>query len=506
MGQLAQGRLLLSKEIRTPPTYGNWRVPKAAGLGKLSLGTSVSLIAGLALAVFTAMTGGLAKAALVLLMVGLMVLGFSIKDKHQLSIADRVKERVMWWRRKSKGTKFRSGGLAPRNTDGRFELPGVLSKVRVSAHRDPYDREFALVHHGSGTVAVVMSASPDGYALVDPEVVDMQVARWGAWLANLSDESGIVAAAVTVETAPDSGDRLRREVAGTISDSAPMVARQMLTEAVDTYPRGAAQVRAWVTLTFDPARMGARGRGGEAVAREIGTRLPALLQSLSQTGAGGIHLVSVDELARIVRVAFDPASETLFEQAAVEGEQVSLDWSQVGPGYAKINIDSYEHESAVSQSWTMSVAPRGNVQSSILGKLISPQRDVARKRVTLLFKPIPSARAVNIVDRDLAQASAAASSATASSRAKAERRAAQQVADEEAQGASLLDFTMIVTATGRRGDDMGELSSTITALSSTARLLMRKAYGAQDTAFAMALPLGLRPHTDSALAELGGLM
>ncbi|MDO5722476.1 MAG: hypothetical protein Q4P06_08060 [Actinomycetaceae bacterium] len=491
---------------RTPPTYGNWRVPRAAGLGKLSFGTSVSLIVGLVIAVLAAMTGGLAKAALVLVFVGFMVVSFSVKDKHQLSIADRVKEKAMWWRRKRKGTHFRSGGLAPRDTGGAFELPGVLRKVKVTAHRDPYDREFALVEHASGTVAVVMSASPDGYALVDPEVIDMQVARWGVWLANLSDETGIVGAAVTVETAPDSGDRLRREVAATISDTAPDVAKQMLSEAVNTYPRGAAQVRAWVTLTFDPTRMGARGRGGDAIAREIGTRLPSLLQSLSQTGAGGIHLVTVSELARIVRVAFDPASETLFEQAAVEGTQVALDWTQVGPGYAKMNFESYEHDSAVSKSWTMSVAPRGNVQSSILGKLVSPQRDVARKRVTLLYKPIPSARAVNIVDRDLAQASAAASSATASARAKAERRAAQQVADEEAQGASLIDFTMIVTATARRGEDLGELSATVDALSSTARLVMRTAYGAQDTAFAMGLPLGLRPHTDSALSQVSGLM
>ena len=488
----------------TPPTYGNWRVPKAAGLGKLSMGTSVSLIAGLVVAVFTAMTAGLAKAALVLLAVGLMVLSFSIKDKHQLSIADRVKERVMWWRKRRKGTSFRSGGLAPRNTDGRFELPGVLSKVRVSEHSDPYGRAFALVHHPSGTVAAVMSASPDGYALVDPEVVDLQVARWGTWLANLSDESGVVAASVTVETVPDSGDRLRREIAQTIVEDAPAVARQMLHEAVESYPRGAAQVRAWVTLTFDAARMG--GRGEEGVAREIGTRLPALLQSLAQTGAGGVHLVTKSELARIIRVAYDPAAEKLFEQAAVEGDEVALEWANVGPGYAKASIDTYEHESAVSQCWTMSIAPRGNVQSSILAKIIGPQRDIGRKRVTLLFKPIPAARAVNIVDRDLAQASAAATSSTASSRAKAERRAAQQVADEEAQGASLLDFTMIVTATGTRDDDPAELAATVDSLASTARLLLRKAYGAQDTAFAMGLPLGLRPSTDSVMSDLGGII
>lgn len=492
-----------------PPTYGNWRVPRAAGIGKMSFSVSLGLIGGLVLTVFVSMARGLVAAAGTLVVIGVLVVLATVKDAHQLSVADRIKERVMWWRKKiRKETVFRSGGLSPRNGIGAFELPGILSKVKISSHADPYGRQFAMVEHPSGTVAVVLGASPDGNALVDPEVVDTQVARWGGWLANLSDESGIVGATVTVESAPDSGDRLKQEVRASISDSAPELAKRVMQEIVVAYPQGAAQIRAWITLTFDPEKLGAKSRNMSQIGREIGARLPSLAHSLSQTGAGAVRLVGVTELARTIRIAFDPSAEALFHEAEIEGIDVDIPWSQVGPGYAEQSIDAYMHENAVSKSWTMSIAPRGNVNSNALARLISPHRDVKRKRVTLLFKPIPAAHAVGIVDRDLAQASArrGSSGSESSARATAEYRAAAQTAAEEAAGASLVDFSMIITATASRDDDLRELSATVNSLAASARLLIRPAYGAQDTAFALGLPLGLKPYGDSALSKLGDLV
>ena len=42
----------------------------------------------------------------------------------------------------------------------------------------------------------------------------------------------------------------------------------------------------------------------------------------------------------------------------------------------------------------MTQAPRGLVQSGVLARLLAPHRDIARKRVTLLYRPIDASRRV----------------------------------------------------------------------------------------------------------------
>ena len=92
---------------------------------------------------------------------------------------------------------------------------------------------------------------------------------------------------VTVETAPDSGTRLRREVQTNTDDCAPDLAKAMLQEVVDTYPAGSATVKAMIAVTFSGAGRGlGRARDAEEVARDLAARSPWLSQSLHATGAG----------------------------------------------------------------------------------------------------------------------------------------------------------------------------------------------------------------------------
>ena len=77
-------------------------------------------------------------------------------------------------------------------------------------------------------------------------------------------------------------------------------------------------------------------------------------------------------------------------------------------------------------------------------------------------------------------------------RAAREVAIARKNAQEEASGAGLVDFTVLVTATVT-GDDLDDTAAAITSLASASKLRMRPAYGAQDSAFALALPLGVVP-------------
>ena len=65
---------------------------------------------------------------------------------------------------------------------------------------------------GPQQLTVVLETEPDGAALVDQPQVDQWVAHYGQWIAALSQEPGLVACQVSVETAPDPGTRLRHAI------------------------------------------------------------------------------------------------------------------------------------------------------------------------------------------------------------------------------------------------------------------------------------------------------
>lgn len=477
-------------EVRT---YGNWRRPRAAGLGKLSFGASITLIGVLLVTFILFNTLGLMQAGVALVVGGSGVWATTIQDRHGVALTERLKERIMFaLRSRRKENIYRSGPLSRQKTAGRFTPPGILAPTTISEHVDAYERPFALLHHGDGTLAVVLSASPTGAGLLDQDTVDNQVAVWGAWLSDLAGELGVVGASVCIESAPDSGQRLARQVRARLVPTAPPVATHVMNGVLDEYKVGAAQVRAWLTLTFDPSKMGVKKRG-DAQVREIASRLPGIIHGLTGTGAGAIHLLTAAEISRLVRVAYDPNAEQYFEDAAQAGEQLTVGWRDCGPASAHAHWDYYRHDSGLSRTWTVPRPPRGIVQSHILRQILDTNRDVTRKRVTILYRPVDAALAPDVVERDLLRARTKVEiNARPTARDMAELNAAQLVAADEANGAGLVDFGFLVTAT-TTDHDLDDTAAATMAIGAASRLQMRVAYGAQDSAFALCLPLGLRP-------------
>jgi hypothetical protein len=142
----------------------------------------------------------------------------------------------------------------------------------------------------------------------------------------------------------------------------------------------------------------------------------------------------------------------------------------------------------------MTSAPRGEVHSDVLWQLLAPHRDVARKRVTLLYRVLDAGTAARVVEADKRNADFRVNSATRpSERSVKEQRSALATAQEEARGAGLVDFGVLITATveDRGGEgDLAQAAATVEALAATARLGIRRVYGSQDSAFLACLPLG----------------
>ncbi|WP_186325331.1 SCO6880 family protein [Cellulosimicrobium sp. TH-20] len=479
---------------RGPRTYGNWRRPTSPGiLGLGSVGTGM-LLAGLIAVVITVMVAGLLEAVILAGVLGAVMLAVLTKDAHGKNVISRGGARAAWWSARSRGTHvYRSGPLG-RALWGTYQLPGLAAPTRLSEHTDSYGRPFALLYTpATGSYSVVIGTEPDGAALVDQDQIDVWVADWGHWLANLGDEPGVEAASVTIETAPDSGSRLRREVETNLDDGAPEFARAMLLEVVDRYPAGSSTVKAYVAITFTAAnRVGGKKRKPEEMGRELAARLPSLTAGLQATGAGAAHPLSAQDLCEAIRVAYDPAAAALIDGAHAAGEPVELSWPDVGPSAAEASWGGYRHDSAYSCTWAMTSAPRGNVQSGVLARLLAPHREIARKRVTLLYRPIDAARAAAIVESDLRAAEfRVTSTSKPAARETLAVRAAAATAQEEASGAGLVQFGMLVTATVTDTSREADARAAIDNLAATARLRLRPVYGSQDSAFAAALPLGL---------------
>jgi hypothetical protein len=269
----------------------------------------------------------------------------------------------------------------------------------------------------------------------------------------------------------------------------------VLREVVDSYPLGSATIRAWVALTLTGSARGRR-RSSDEFARELGTRLPGLTQRLHGTGAGAARPVSAQELCEITRSAYDPQAARVIQDAYASGALPRLSWADVGPAAAEASWGAYRHDGAVSVSWAMSAAPRGEVHSGVLWKLLAPHPEIARKRVSLLYRVLDPGVAARIVEADKRNADFRVNSAQRpSEHALREQRSALATAQEEARGAGLVDFGLIVTATvesdAQGAERLAEAEAAVENLAATARLTLRRMYGSQDSAFVAGLPLGL---------------
>lgn len=476
------------------PAYGNFRKPRTVGLWGMSMGLTLSVFVLSALVVVLLLRQAWG-AALAVVACGAVIIGaLNFTDVHGLSIADRWMEKMMFGMAQWRGrTLYRSGplGVMPGSAT---PLPGILAGSKVSEHVDSFDRVFALVHHADKSVAVVMSVTPPGIDLVDRDQVDTSVAQWGEWLAMLGNEIGVVQATVVVESSPDSGEALARHIQTMNAAGTSSVARDVMNEVAAEYRVGAAQMRVWVTVTFQPSLMSSKKRTVEELARDIGGRLTGITQQLKAAGAGAVHLMTAAQLARAIRTAYDPAALELVELAHSRGEQAELAWEDAGPIAAEALWDAYRHDSGVSRTWVVSQPPQGVIHENVLERLLHISADVERKRVAIVYRPISAARTGDIAERDQNRANNAVTVGGGNNaRALREARIAQRNASEEAAGAGIEDFAIIITATTRE-ENLEDVSSVVRALASSSKLArIRVAYGAQDSAFALGLPLGVRP-------------
>ncbi|TRO56028.1 SCO6880 family protein [Streptomyces sp. IB201691-2A2] len=483
----------MSTDVATRPTYGNWRRPRRPGLGSLGLIGTFGVFGGLVLILLMSLISLIAAifvaVPLVVLLAPLMVRTQDGRNLYQLIVL-----RIGWFRRRAKGaTTYVSGPLSPR-PGGQFRPPGVLSRVTMAEGRDAYDRPFGVLHHpGRNLYTIVLACEPDGGSLVDPDQADVWVAAWGHWLARLSHEPQLRGAAVIVETAPDPGTRLANEVLPRIRDDAPEAAKAVMREVVERYPSASSEMHTYVALTYGvPA---GQKRPKDELVTEIAIRMPGLLSGLVEAGGGTAYPLSAERIAEVVRVAYDPAVAGEVLSVRAQYGTTGLQWEDAGPAATYEAANAYQHDSGVSRTWLLTLAPRGTVRSNVLRAMMEAAPGTRRKRVALLYRPIDPATSARIVeaDRRAAQFMASSGRGMVQARAASEMEAAEQTAAEEAAGAGLVEFSLMVTVTVDSKEQLADAAVTVRNLQGAARLSLRPANLMQAAAFACTLPVGVLP-------------
>lgn len=480
-----------------PDIYGNIIKPGRAGILGLSMGLSL-LGVPFVLVVVLMLVRQWYWQSLVVVLIGVVAIalashrsardGMNFYERRFLRVAHKQKVRS--------GNAVYLAGPAGRVPDGKIRLPGLMAPSELSEHPGAYDAPFGLIRlRGPKHYTVVLECFPDGDALVDQSRVNSMVAHWGAWLASLGRDDGIIGASVTVETAPDSGLRLARMTQNNLSDGASDFSRAVVTAIPEQIRAGSPSTTTRIAITFSGKSLDKDGsdRGLEAMADEIGTRLPALMSTLYDTGAGtSIRACTAQDIIDFTRTAYDPTVAAQIEQARAEGG-TGLTWADAGPVYASdAHLDRYVHDRAVSKSWTMFEGPRGQFYSNALKALTQPVQGVLRKRVTILYRPIPAGDATSVVESAVNDATFAGSQRQRSTARQAQKLAfAKKAAEEEARGAGLVRFGMIVTVSCADPSEFPRLEKTIPSLSNQARLRVREALGNQAVYFQAGLPLGV---------------
>ncbi|WP_413102874.1 SCO6880 family protein [Streptomyces sp. Inha503] len=475
------------------PTYGNWRRPRRPGLGPFGLVGTIGVFGGLVFDLIISLIS-LPFTLIIVVIQLFLLLPLAVRTQDGRNVYQLIAVRIGWSRRKAKGATAYVAGPLSQRPGGSFRPPGLLSRVKVMEGRDAYDQPFGVLHHrGRNLYTIVLGCEPDGGSLVDPEQIDTWVAGWGHWLARLSNEPNLRGASVVVETAPDTGSRLAAEVLPRISPDAPAAARAVMEEVVERYPTASSEMHTYISLTYGMPP--GQKRKSEDIIADLAVRIPGLLTGVVSAGGGPASPLSAERIAEVVRVAYDPAvAGDVLEARAAHGG-TGLDWNDAGPAAAVEKTNAYQHDSGVSRTWMLTVAPRGTVRAQVLRGLLADAPGTRRKRVALLYRPIDPATSARIVeaDRRAAQFMATSRRGMVQARAAHEVRATEQTAVEEATGAGLVEFSLMVTVTVDSDADLDDANTTVRNLLAGARLLMRPADRMQAAAFSCTLPAGILP-------------
>ena len=472
-------------------------------IGVFGLPQRAMVIAGCGLVASMAMVlkGGLLAGALTAVAVVLYLIPALLRSGHR-TLYEVTQMRVQfWWNRLSGATVYRSGPSSS-VPGGRYRLPGFLARTELHVGTDLGRNTFGLIRDPAlNQYTVLISASPRGAEPWTLEDRNLMTREWGAWLAELSVHGDIVGATATVETIPTSGEDLMQSVLRSVDESSPEIARRIQAESAVQFTRGQLTTRGWAAVTFRAATPMQR-KDPEAMAVELGQRLPALYQQLQYAGVSARPMTPT-EIVGLAMSSYRPEVADAVTGSLLRSEDLGVDWEDAGPATAVTRPDRYKHPEYVSRTFEMAIPPQATFPDTVLRDLLAPHADLPRKRVTLVYRPFAAGESVKVVEQEHTDALDAVRKTKKVVGAGAHKRLEETEAARQAlaRGAQLGQYSLMATITLPDNDKIAAGSAILTQLGSRAQIRLHPMNYQQDAAFAAALGMGVFLHQKSTISS-----
>ncbi|MFD8385190.1 SCO6880 family protein [Streptomyces sp. NPDC059679] len=500
----------MSVSAEPSATYSGWQSERSGFMGNLS-GLGFVLVAAGALTAIVPIYLRSWASAIICLPVSVVllllaygrVLGLSANEwivlavRHQISVATRK-------------NLFLSGVFAPRTKEGAqpMDLPGTLARLHLLDAPDGLGGQLGVVHNPvANTYTAICRVTFPGLALIDTDRQNTRVQAWETLLRSQCKEDGaITRISVHQRSLPDDGTALRSWTERHISPDAPAAAVEALDELMMSAGPAATTRETYlaITLSSSRARLAIKGAGGGQVgaAAVLVRELHAMQPTIASAGLSIVEWLTPRGVAQAIRTAYDPEAQLALagRNAAAEdpewnGSKPGVDPELAGPAAAETNWGVYRHDGAWTVSYQVRGLPKSEVYATFLQPLLRPRQN-ARRSLSLVYEPIGPSQARQTLAREKAKRDAARQLRAKTGRAESEDERREDVAARDqdvarAAGHGVLRLTCLLAVTVTDATELETACAELQADASQAGLELRRAWGAQDDAFAIAaLPLG----------------
>lgn len=313
----------------------------------------------------------------------------------------------LWWARRRRRSTWVRASLLGAGPGHEHEVPPPLAGLElVEVPAGWLSRPVGvgvICDTRAGTVTAVLRAHGRGFPLSSPDEQDALVASWGGALAPFARERGAVTRICWQECAHplggDGHDRFLDEL-GVHDDGDP--ARSDYLGLVQGQSRTTVTHEVLLTVTVDQRRI--RGRRNVApVTAAMDVLIDEVRLFADRLGSAGLVVddpLSPAEIAAAVRLRSDPTlagQVTAITQslAAATGRD-ALEWGPMAtePAWGHVTVDGSLHRCFRIATW-----PMLPVAADWLGPLLGTAG--ATRTVTVVYEPVPIARAARAADREV---------------------------------------------------------------------------------------------------------
>jgi hypothetical protein len=378
------------------------------------------------------------------------------------------------------------------------DVPTTLNGVRLIDV--PYrDGAIGAISEQRGRrLTAVLACRAAAFSLLDSEVQERRLARWGLVLSGAAS-TPIRRMQWLERTAPAQGDELARWLHDERDPAVPLRGTAMIEsylELIGTTTKATREHEILIAVQVDARRV--RGAGRDGAGDALVEQTERVAQGLEAAEVSVVGALSIGQLARSLRTAFDPYARA--ELAALEAADSARD------GLTEVNAwplgtregwEHYQTDGALHATYWIGSWPRVDVSAMFMDALLG--RSSVVRTIAVTIEPLSPQRSTREVEaavtRDRADRELRhrfGQSETARQRQAQEATARREA--ELAAGHSEVRLSGFVTISGRDREDLRRACSEVHEHAARARLELHRMYGQQAEAFTFTLPLcrGLR--------------